>query len=497
MRGRMPAAIPCVVASAPGYASSGGAGLDGLGLVLGLLLGFGLAALAFLVRYRRRQGALRAEIRRLAAAIDALPSPRSDGNGIEAAADALPEIAMALTRLEQRLQEQHQAQNLRLREAEGEAIAQHSRADAALRAKSRFLASASHDLRQPLHAMGIALQGMHRSDTDSAPALLAQIDDGLEAVSGLLDTMLELSRLEARLVQPEACDVALWEVFSEIEAELFLRAAASGTCLHVRPGAFRVHADPTLLTRLLRELLANAIAAAPGGRVLLLARQRGDRVRVEVRDDGIGISPVHHERVFDDFFQVDNPERDRRKGFGLGLPVAARIAELLGTRLDLRSALQRGSCFALTLEPAREPAPAARTGGRRPRGIVIDRDDACRLELLGHLRQWGLVADGCAAPVPEALDRQQRRPDFIIAELGTGAGSHPDLLNPALETLARRAPGATLVLTCRDDPARAATTAHRLGATAMTHPLPLSKLRALLNRPRLRLGSDSAAAGLG
>jgi signal transduction histidine kinase len=169
-----------------------------------------------------------------------------------------------------------------------------------------------------------------------------------QAISGLrmlLDSLLDLSRLDAGVIQPKIDQFPLALLLDSLQAEYHLRAADHGLELRVVKTGLTVESDPMLLGRLLRNLIENAVRHTPSGAVLIGCRRVGGMVRIQVHDTGPGIPEERHAEIFDEFVQIDNPERDREKGLGLGLAIVRRLGELLGHRVGLRSAPGRGSCF--------------------------------------------------------------------------------------------------------------------------------------------------------
>ena len=223
-------------------------------------------------------------------------------------------------------------------------------ADNANAAKSRFLAAASHDLRQPLQALRLYLDTLERRIDDRLDRrILGGALSALSAGEELLRNYLDVSVLEAGIVQPEMADVAVGGLLAELAAECGTMAEAKGLDMRVVPCGAVIRSDAALLGRLLRNLLSNAVRYTASGRVLLGCRRRGGFLRIEVWDTGIGIPPEQLDAVFEDFYQVDNPERDRTKGFGLGLSVVNRAARLLGHPVEVSSRPGRGSVFTVTV----------------------------------------------------------------------------------------------------------------------------------------------------
>ncbi len=223
-------------------------------------------------------------------------------------------------------------------------------AETANRAKSQFLAAASHDLRQPLHAMGLfaAALAARARDPETKP-LVASIHASVEALEGLFAQLLDLSRLEAGALRPEQAPVALDPLFARLLADFAPQAAAHGLALRVVPTSCCVGSDPVLLERILRNLLANALRYTRSGGVLLGARRQGHAVRIDILDSGVGIAPADRERIFEEFVQLGSaPRHADGRGMGLGLAIVRRLCLLLGHRLDLGSTPGRGSRFSVT-----------------------------------------------------------------------------------------------------------------------------------------------------
>ena len=215
--------------------------------------------------------------------------------------------------------------------------------------KSRFLAAASHDLRQPVHAVNLFL-GLLANEPLSRHGhyLVDNIGSAMTAMGQLFDALLNLSRLDAGVIEPRWQGFALNPLLDQLRAEYAPQAREKGMSLRVRPCAACIWSDPVLLERILRNLISNAITHATGGRVLIGCRRVGGQLRIEVWDNGVGIPAAEQERVFWEFHQLGNPERDRSKGLGLGLAIVRRTARLLGHPLALRSQAGQGTVFMLT-----------------------------------------------------------------------------------------------------------------------------------------------------
>lgn len=293
-------------------------------------------------------------------------------------------------------------------------------------AKSRFLAAASHDLRQPLQAAALFLATLRRRLEDPRLRGLADsVATCLDSGNSLLDALLDLSRLDAGATRVEVEDFDLGALVERL-GETFRPAAAEADVeLHLRVGRQAVRSDPLLVARVLENLIANALRHATGGRVLVCARRRAGRWRVEVRDNGCGIPAEEHQRVFEEFHQLGNPERDRQKGLGLGLAIVARIAAMLEAPLDLRSALGRGATFAIELPAAAAPpAPrhaddAAQLTALRGRIVAALDDEPQQLRALGgwlEALECRVVGADTAAALIARLRELGLVPDVVIAD---------------------------------------------------------------------------------
>jgi PAS domain S-box-containing protein len=240
-------------------------------------------------------------------------------------------------------------------------------AERANRAKSRFLAAASHDLRQPLNALGLLVGTLRaRLSEPRNLAVVEQIEASVEAMSDLFEGLLDLSKLETGAVELDVRPVSLPALFARLHRELGMEAAAKGLSLRLRSLDVTVRTDATLLERVLRNLLANAIRYTDRGGVMLGVRRRGAQVRVDVIDTGPGIAEEHLEDIFQEFQQLGNPARERGGGHGIGLAIVRRAVDVLGHRLTVRSQPGRGSRFSVDLPLTTEGDAAAASGPTLP-----------------------------------------------------------------------------------------------------------------------------------
>ncbi|WP_247894390.1 PAS domain-containing hybrid sensor histidine kinase/response regulator [Azospirillum sp. B510] len=297
-------------------------------------------------------------------------------------------------------------------------------AEAANLAKGKFLAAASHDLRQPLQALLLFVDVLkpHVQGSQGATALM-HLGRGLDALKELLDSLLDMSRLDSGVVEPTIETVSIAPLFEHIAASYRPVAAAKGLELHVDPCAAAARTDRTLLIRMVRNLVENALRYTEQGRIDIECRQAGGRLLIEVRDTGIGIPPDHLERIWDEFHQVGNPERDRNRGLGLGLAIVRRLSQLLNHPVEVRSKPGRGTSFIIALPLARTietpvTAVEAATTGRGRFAVVVDDDAIVLLGLETIFRDWGyeVLVAGSAQKAVEGLSRAGRRPDLIVAD---------------------------------------------------------------------------------
>jgi len=251
-------------------------------------------------------------------------------------------------------------ETVRARTAEAELRAAEARL--ANESKTRFLAAASHDLRQPLQAAGMFAEVL-AGQLEDDPRKLKVVDrlrQSIEATNSLLATLLDVSALEAGKIKPNVSTFRLMPLLAGLVDQIEPEASAKGLAIGAVPTSLVVSSDPVLLERLLRNLLVNAVRYTQEGRVLVGCRRRGDQVAIQVLDTGIGIPADKVGTVFDDFVRLDTPaERGGSRGLGLGLGVVRRMAALLGHALDLRSIPEKGSCFEVVVDRGANPPAAA------------------------------------------------------------------------------------------------------------------------------------------
>ena len=400
------------------------AGMAALSVLLALVLAWRLAG-----GVSRPLQAITATVARLA-----------DGHLTERTPESSPgEIGLlesGVNRMAQALEENRRDLERRVQDATAELRGQKLAAESAVKAKSRFLAAASHDLRQPLHALSLLVAALKDRVRDKESRRLAEhIEASASAMEGLLNALLDLSRLDAGVVEAHPVCFPVARVFERVENQFALLARERGLGLSAHPTSLWAYTDPVLMERILANLVANALRYTEHGRVLIGARRVGDKlIRVEVRDTGKGIPEEFQERIFEEYFQLENPERHRDKGLGLGLAIVSRLANLLGGHVSVRSHPGRGSCF--HFQVARCSAAAQRMAASLPASpgfalplehalvAVIDDDEAILEAMAEVFDHWGvgLAAGVDAEQVRDELVALGRGPDIILCDYRLRSG---------------------------------------------------------------------------
>jgi PAS domain S-box-containing protein len=232
-------------------------------------------------------------------------------------------------------------------------------------AKSRFLATASHDLRQPLQTLGLLNGALRRMILgEEYREILKEQDDAIDAMSRLLNALLDISKLESGAIKLDPTDFAVAPLFDQLRRDFTGVAGSKGLRLAVDAPAYHVHSDVALVGQVLRNLLSNAIKYTQRGSVELRCEPRGELLRIEVRDTGVGIAPDQLGLIFDEFYQIGVSPNSAREGYGLGLSIVQRIVKLLDIRIDVGSVPGQGSVFAIELPMAAAPSGAVAASPR-------------------------------------------------------------------------------------------------------------------------------------
>ena len=310
-------------------------------------------------------------------------------------------------------------------------------AELASLAKSRFLAAASHDLRQPLQTLAL-LQGLLAKKVvgEKAQKLIRGIDEALGAMTGMLNTLLDINQIEVGAVKPEIVDVPMNQLFDRLREELTYHAQAAGLAFRMVPCALSVRSDLRLLEQMLRNLISNALKYTPRGSVLVGCRRRQGKLRIEIWDTGIGIPQSELKAIFEEYHQVDNAARQRSLGLGLGLSIVKSLGELLGHQIRVRSLHGKGSVFSIEVPLTSDvPSPSDRharsaddvptqTAPRAGAILIIEDDPEVREHLELFLNEEGYetsaAVDGYDAL--ELLARGTMRPDLVLADYNLPRG---------------------------------------------------------------------------
>jgi signal transduction histidine kinase len=356
-----------------------------------------------------------------------------------------------------------------------EAEAARRAAEAANRARTQFFAAASHDLRQPLHALGLFAEALKsRVQGEPLAGLANDIGGSVEALEELFSELLDITRIEAGGVEPRPAHFRIGALFQRLELHFAPTAFEKGLALRFRGGAQHAYADPLLVERIVRNLLANAIRYTEDGGVLVGCRRRGERLLLQVWDTGVGIDAAEQERIYDEFYQVSGAAQRPAVGLGLGLAIVKRLAALMQAPLALRSVSGRGSVFTLELPLGRANAgpPAANETGLTLHGRrFVSVAGGAALELL--LRSWGATlhafeyAEDCEAWLRGAAG-DAARPDLAIVD-----GVAGDALHALRERFGRALPAIVVA----DSAARVA---EGEGLHVLVKPVAPNKLRALI-----------------
>jgi len=303
-------------------------------------------------------------------------------------------------------------------------------------AKSRFLAAAGHDLRQPLHALGFFVDALQEQSLPAdGRAIVSNIRRSVDVMEVLFNSLLDVSRLDAGIVRPRVATIALAPLMDRVRLEYEAAASQKGLSLRVARNSLFVRSDPVLLERIMRNLVANAVRYTDRGKIVLGARRSAGSIRIEVWDSGRGIPKDKHREIFQEFRQLDNPQRDRRKGLGLGLAIVERLVKLLNHPLELRSQLGKGSMFAVTVPRGRrEDFVPGEADGQ----IFVDRDVAnslilvvddepdvreSMLALLGRWRCEVVAAESCEEMLQKLIS-VRRMPDLIVSDYRLKGGEN-------------------------------------------------------------------------
>ena len=311
------------------------------------------------------------------------------------------------------------------------------RADFANVAKSRFLAAASHDLRQPLQALVLLQQLLAKVVVgEKEKKLIGRLEQTLGSMSGMLNALLDINQIEAGTVRAEFKTFRIDALLDRVTADLACQAEAQRIALHLVPCTLSIRSDPRLLEQMIRNLVSNALKYTKRGRVLLGCRRRNGVLNIEIWDTGVGIPEGQLEDIFEEYHQLDNSARDRSLGLGLGLSIVRRLGRLLDHPVQVRSRLGKGSVFSIEVKQSRGGMPArAEDRARNIQGkhhpavqaetILVVEDDSEVRELLEiGLRAEGhrVVTANDGVEVLDLLDRSALQPRLVISDFNLPNG---------------------------------------------------------------------------
>ena len=335
-------------------------------------------------------------------------------------------LAAGVNNMAEALQTHRGELEKRIREATADLAAKKDTAERANQAKSRFFAAASHDLRQPLHALSLFVAALKaRNQQPEAQTLIDNIEASTAAMELLFNALLDISRLDAGTIEAHPVHFPLHKMLLDLDHQFSALATEKQLRLRFRPCDVTLYSDPLLIERILVNLISNAIRYTDDGGVLVACRRRGRMVRVSVIDTGRGIPADHQESVFHEFVQLHNPARDRSKGLGLGLAIVSRLGRLLGHRVDLRSRPGHGSIFSIDVPCGdasliQPPAPASAPGQIPADALVllVDDESAILRGMAELFDNWNidLVTAHSAAEAEEWLASIGRVPDVIVSD---------------------------------------------------------------------------------
>lgn len=365
-----------------------------------------------------------------------------------------------------------------------------TQAEEATASRTRFVAAASHDLRQPLNAAVLYLESIRQDALEKTDAEnLRGIGLALDNLNGMLSTLLDISRLDSGGLQPEPSDFHLQPLFDRLAREYTSIAQLDELTLKVMPTSAAVHSDTTLLETVLRNLLSNAIKYTETGRILMGVRLKGDRISIEVRDTGIGIKEEHIGRIYDEFWRAPGSSRPDRGSAGLGLSIVERICHLLGTNIRTRSTPGKGSTFSLELPRGEAGAATQASSPEMPAKylnfseyLVIAVDDNTQVlrSMVRMLQSWEcnvVAATGVEEALTTIID-EDLKPHLLLADyhLADGADgiSAINTINAELET------PAPAIMISSDNSSDLRTQLDQLGIPLLTKPVEPARLRAVM-----------------
>ena len=353
------------------------------------------------------------------------------------------------------------------------------------RSKSRFLAAASHDLRQPLHAMTLFVSALTRRLPEGETGeLVANVDQSLRSLRSMIDTLLDMSKIEAGLIKPNLGPLAIGEFFASLRPGFAASARDRNIDFRIVDTCMHVVADRTLLELTLRNLLANALKFTRTGGVLLGARRGRGEVGIAVADTGIGIAPDRTEQVFEEFHRDKMAAHGPNEGIGLGLAIARRLTALMGGRVTVRSRPGKGSVFTIWLREAGEAARPTRRAAQRAellegrRILILDDDPLCAAAMKQEFVDHGaVVAATSTIPAARASIESEGMPEAFVVDYDLSNG---DTGLKFIETLRAKGADPSVVLVSGSTNPEAIAALRGSGLPWLTKPVDPRALRSTL-----------------
>jgi signal transduction histidine kinase len=332
---------------------------------------------------------------------------------------------------------------------------QKSHAEQANQAKTQFLASASHDLRQPVHALALFADALkYEVHSPKGQNIMLNLTRSIESIDELLSSLLDISKLDAGVVKVNPADIRLKAILGKISNEFYNQANQKSLKFRVRDTSLAVRSDPVLLANVIRNLIGNALRYTQHGGVLVGCRKRGNSAVIEVWDTGMGIPEAEQKRIFQEFYQLSNPERDRSKGLGLGLAICQRLCDLLHHNLTLSSKPGKGSVFRIHV-PLTRSKPRDTLAPERARNsrllelagktiLVIDDEKEILSAMRMILQAWHcqvLTAGSAAEAVQLLTTPGTAPPDLLVCDYRLRSGeTGTDTIQTVCKTLGRNLP---------------------------------------------------------
>jgi len=358
--------------------------------------------------------------------------------------------------------------------------------------KTQFLAAASHDLRQPVHAMGLFLESLQNRYRElRGSKLFAQIEQSILTLRRMLDTMLDISRLDAEMVEIRRQDFRLAELLEHLRDEYAPLAVRQGLQFRYVASRQVVNSDPVLLERILRNLLANATKYTHQGGILLGCRRRGEQISIQICDSGSGIPASQLDEIFFEFTRLHNNENQPEQGLGLGLSIVKRLAHLLEHHITVYSEEDRGSIFSITVPCSRNMPEGIhkKVAGhsvadpdlRQWQVLVVDDEEAVRLGMTSLLEQWhaDVVAAADMDELTEKISNLSSTPNLLLVDYRLAPGvTAEDAIRIVQAEFEEQIP--TIIITGDTEPARIRE-AHKAGHILLHKPVDPEKLKACIS----------------